>query len=907
MIWRSCFPLAFFSLCIYQAPVRASFVNWETTPVHPLEMTPDGSKLLATNTADARLEIFSLGGGGPVAIGSVHVGLDPVSVRARTNTEAWVANTISDSISIVDLTTMNVIRTISTGDEPADVVFAGTPQRAFVTIAGRNQINVYDPANLAAVPLVIDVQGHQPRALATGNGRVYAAIFFAGNRSTVLSEAAISAADSPYAGVNPPPNSNNSFSPPLTPGLPTPPKVGMIVNLEATMNGERWKDDNQHLWDSKVTWGLNQNAIAIIDANTLATSYAKNMGNLQMSITVQPSTGKVFVGQLYLRNEARFESVARAQFARQRVGIVDPVTATVSGLADINTHLFANPPIPIYKNSVTPAEQHMSMADLRGLVWNIAGTSLYVSGMDSNNIAKLSISGSTMTRQATIDVGQGPAGLAYDGPRNRLYCLNHFDSTISIINTTSDLEILPRVSFYDPTPQAIKLGRPVFYGSHTTSLLGQASCASCHVDGKTDMQPWDLGNPAGSMKIFNQTCNAGLPLSGTCSDWHPMKGPLLTQTLADIIGNEPFHRRGDREDLAAFSVGFTGLLGNAAPPSPTEMQQMTDFIATIKSPPQPNRTMTDNVPVSLAAYPQGHPDVGEALFNGPPVGGAPVACTGCHSLPTGGGPTIISGNNIGQTQGFKAPELRDLYGRTGFSKTSLTNSRGFGYGHDGASDSIPAFLQNHVGNVSTQDRLDLEAYLVCFPTAMHPAVGVQITFNGGNNNDPAALSVFSTMLSLADSGVVGVIAKGRMNNAARGYAYLNGTSSFQSDRRGEVVNAQSFQQSANAGGEITFTVVPSGTQTRMGIDRDDDGYYDLDETQCGGNPLNAAVVPIAKGDIDGNGVRNTSDIAPLITILLNPGSATTLQFCAADVNSDLMLDGADIAGFCSCLLGGPCP
>ena len=45
-----------------------------------------------------------------------------MSVRARTATEVWVVNQVSDSISIVDLTTMNVIDTITTGDEPADVV-----------------------------------------------------------------------------------------------------------------------------------------------------------------------------------------------------------------------------------------------------------------------------------------------------------------------------------------------------------------------------------------------------------------------------------------------------------------------------------------------------------------------------------------------------------------------------------------------------------------------------------------------------------------------------------------------------------------------------------------------------------------------------------------------------------------
>src|SRR5437868_12665297 len=109
-----------------------SFYNWETPQVHPVEMTPDGTKLLVTNTADDRLEVFTLGGALPVHAASIPVGLEPVSVRARTNTEAWVVNRVSDTVGIVDLGTRNVVATLAAGDEPGDVLSAGSPQRAFV-------------------------------------------------------------------------------------------------------------------------------------------------------------------------------------------------------------------------------------------------------------------------------------------------------------------------------------------------------------------------------------------------------------------------------------------------------------------------------------------------------------------------------------------------------------------------------------------------------------------------------------------------------------------------------------------------------------------------------------------------------------------------------------------------------
>src|SRR5688572_15658830 len=71
---------------------QTGFWNFETPPVNPLAVTPDGSRLLVCNTADNRLEVFLLTPTGMLKAGSIPVGIDPVSVRARTDTEAWVVN-----------------------------------------------------------------------------------------------------------------------------------------------------------------------------------------------------------------------------------------------------------------------------------------------------------------------------------------------------------------------------------------------------------------------------------------------------------------------------------------------------------------------------------------------------------------------------------------------------------------------------------------------------------------------------------------------------------------------------------------------------------------------------------------------------------------------------------------------
>src|SRR5437764_1217792 len=165
-----------------------SFVNFETPPVHPVALSPDGSRLAVCNLPDSRLELFDLNSAEPVSRGSVVVGLDPVTVRFRTGNEVWVVNQISDSVSVIDLGAMRIVATIDTLDAPADVVFAGTPEKAFVACAGANTVQVFDPATrgpLSSIP----IEGQRPKAMAVNPARTtgYVAIFESGNGSTILS------------------------------------------------------------------------------------------------------------------------------------------------------------------------------------------------------------------------------------------------------------------------------------------------------------------------------------------------------------------------------------------------------------------------------------------------------------------------------------------------------------------------------------------------------------------------------------------------------------------------------------------------------------------------------------------------------------------------------------------------
>ncbi len=177
---------------ILPGAVSASYVNFESSQVHPIALNAAASKLFVLNTPDARLEVFDVAGDGSLArSASIPVGLEPVSLAWRLNSvtgreEVWVVDQLSDTVSVVDLGLGQVVRTLAVGDEPTDIVFA--QGRAFVSVSQEDLLRVYSLANPALPPVPVPLFGRQPRALAVGAGgtRVYAVLQKSGNQTTVV-------------------------------------------------------------------------------------------------------------------------------------------------------------------------------------------------------------------------------------------------------------------------------------------------------------------------------------------------------------------------------------------------------------------------------------------------------------------------------------------------------------------------------------------------------------------------------------------------------------------------------------------------------------------------------------------------------------------------------------------------
>ncbi len=201
------------------APSAAGYTLFEAGPVRPIALLP-GGLVAVTNTPDDRVELFRPHDAGLRPCGSIPVGLRPVAAAA-VGAELWVVNHLSDSVSVVAIDagrcSGRVERTLLVGDEPRDIVSA-TGSRgelfAFVTAAhrgqnvrtksgeyrdpglttpgiGRADVYVYDADALGQLgeeePLeILTLFTDSPRALAAANGKVYAAGFLSGNRTSLV-------------------------------------------------------------------------------------------------------------------------------------------------------------------------------------------------------------------------------------------------------------------------------------------------------------------------------------------------------------------------------------------------------------------------------------------------------------------------------------------------------------------------------------------------------------------------------------------------------------------------------------------------------------------------------------------------------------------------------------------------
>jgi DNA-binding beta-propeller fold protein YncE len=914
----------FFALCLgvflVWVPASASAQwdvrNFESGPVRPIAANADGSLIAVTNIPDQRVELFTVSDAGLAHFTSVRVGMEPVALAFRGESELWVVNHLSDSVSVVEIgeTSAEVRDTLLVGDEPRDIVFAG-PSRdlAFVTTAhrgqnspyprgeyetpgiGRADVWVFDATGVASgedePEKIVTLFGDKPRPLAVSPDglTVYAGIFHSGNRTTAIPESTVcnggeDASSCVRGGTTVPggvpgPNQNHE-------GIPAP-ETGLIIRWSPVE--EKWLDELDRDWSEVVPFELPDYDVFAIDASSEefdVTEQVSTVGTILFNMTVDPISGDLLVTNTEARNEVRFEGPG--DYVEETDAKPEGEPASVIGhqhearISFVeNGEVFArhlNPHLDYEAEAVSESDKARSIATPLQVEVSSDGSTIYVAAFGSNRIATIpyqALRDGSYEPDASddIDLPGGPAGFVLNEEAEVLAAYTRYDNSVVLMDLAGGSQ-LQRIPLHSPEPDFVTEGRRFLYDAQLSSSNGEASCASCHVFGDTDGLAWDLGDPDGDVA---SNPNPEGPI-GNRQDFHPMKGPMLTQTLRGLANHGPLHWRGDRTGFnteagdamnvvagfTTFNVAFEGLLGRDGEIPSEDMLIFSEFGASIVHPPNPIRKLDRSLREDEQA--------GRDLFFDGPRFDQVATCEGCHRTDGAQGFYGTDGKFTfeGEPQEFKVAQLRDLYQRVGMfgmanaeffrglegvAESTGPQVRGYGFLHDGSVDSVEHFLHADVFNQfsSNEQRDQLEAFMMAFNGEMAPVVGQQVTL--GANASPSQLDRAQLLMTRsgtefahpfdADQRECDVVAHLTVEDVERGFIYRPEFDEFQSDKAAE--NRMSWEQlqqlASDAESSITLTAVPPGAGWRMAVDRDADRAFDADERTAGTDPTDPDSVP----------------------------------------------------------------
>lgn len=925
--------VAFTAASVAQA-AAPSFVAFESGHVRPLALSADGTRLFAVNTPDNTLEVFNVTPAGLQRVARVPVGMEPVAVAVRDVNEVWVVNHLSDSVSVVRLDgTPRVVRTLLVGDEPRDIVFAGVPARAFVTTAHRGQhrthvslrdvpgagdpklttpgvpradVWVFNPANLSpqvgGTPVrIMSFFSDTPRALAVSPDRntVYVAAFKSGNQTASINEELIcngfelnqpcyiKGTKAPGGQLGPPTNAE---------GKPIP-KSGLIVKFNRDKG--RWEDVAGRDWSAAMRFNLPDQDVFAVDANALTQkAFYPHVGTTLFNMVTNPVTGKLYVTNTEANNTTRFEgpgkhggSTVQGKIALSRVTVIGNGQVLPRHL---NKHIDYSKLANDAGFDVS-AKQH-SLASPMDMAVTRDGRTLFVTAYGSSrigvfNTAELendSFNPRTASSRYIQVSGGGPSGIVLDESRDRMYVMTRFDNAVKVLSLSGRNE-LAQAPLPNPEPAAVIAGRPFLYDANLSSANGEASCASCHTFGDMDDLAWDLGNPDDVVtrspipQEFTRTTEfqvakflfqsePKLKINGSDDprDFHPMKGPMTTQTLKGMVNSGAMHWRGDRSTGAFgthpddpvisfknFAPAFEGLLGNPAPMSEAGMQAFANFMLQVQLPPNPIRNLDSSLtPAQKRGF--------DFYFGDRPSDGILVPelgnlrkfvkshnCNGCHTVDPAQGlyGTGKMQSFEGISQIVKVPHLRNMYAKVGrfgsaavpFASAPDTGHlgdqvRGYGFVHDGTVDMLAHFFTVRVFQPTLnsgfpllnpdQTRRDVSDFMHAMDSDLAPVVGQQVTLSADPGLRLAAGPRIDLLIQRAKTPFTSKEMGGRVTECdliahtvesglRRGFWFDVASNAFVGSDGSRRSDAAVRGIASVTGQEVTYTCAPPGSGRRM--------------------------------------------------------------------------------------------
>jgi DNA-binding beta-propeller fold protein YncE len=807
------------------------FVNLEEPPIHPAEMTSDGSELWVVNIPDGSVSVFSLAvPASPKLVTEIAVCLGPITVRERPLTdhsplpkEMWIACHSSNAVFVVDQQQKLVIDAITVEHEPAGLIFSNDGSKAFVTTSASNQVHEIDTATRSitatmefASPYPLgstdNLHAEEPRALVADGTDLYVLSNESGNGTLSVGALVVQA----WPGAVPPDRDVIKLD---------------SLNPGAAGSAEAWR------------MGTTNNDIQRL------------------------STGELLVSSVDLLNDLCKSEPECQQlgFARHQISIAPPTggSPNLGGttLVDLNGANASGMPADYL--CANPTEMAIDAAEAR----------LYVACYESSNIAVLDLGLNppqviAEMRAANPVTKTGPfgsRGVVLNEAQNLLYAYNRGDNSLQVYptNTTGVLvnPIGRPVSVgFDITPDEVIRGRFHHINARNSNLSGSgsfATCNTCHPDGHLDRIGWHIGATTGNLSVDPNDVD------------QDDKGEMITLSLRRISDTPPLHWRGDRDDLDDFNGAFAGLMGGQVL-SDADLAEFMSFVFTLVYPANPDQPLN-----------RGYSGQGKSGFScfrnqGTPAHGLTMdiagtlqqlTCGDCHGTDGAAGTNNQVNNDLSNNpnphdqDGFPASapldedatQLRGLFDK----KSDIANVggfrfpvTGFGFGHSHITNTVEEFVDLGVFNLlSSAQRNEIKQFLLEFDSGLARTTARTMALNSrtlGNGT-----FTVTNLENGAANNANDLVVRGWFLNAGVptpiGLLYDPVAAVYVTDTATiPPVPLSTLVSSAQAGfGEFYFIGTPVASGIRLGLDRDMDALLDGDEF------LNGASV--RSTDTDGDG------------------------------------------------------
>jgi YVTN family beta-propeller protein len=616
---------------------------------------------------------------------NIRVGNGPERAIVASDGRVFVSNRQDRSVSLVDPVAGRELIRIAVGSEPTGLSLSPDGSQLVVANTTSNTLSIIDTKALA-VTRTISTPADPYGVLFHPNGKIYVTHQRSGAVSVYNGSTGEQSHDPMFLVLDP----SKTGGEPRLPGAPTDPVLG----------------DSGRVYIPHVQSKQTPTATAV---GSPPGSYAGGGGAPGAVAVVASGVASIDTSSSdrFLNGQGleSFGGVAVPACGGCGSGTPAPAPAPSGfGIAPSTSQPLDNAP-PVILTTVNG----QPLSGPSGIAMEPNGKFLYMTNMNSGNVAILSTNGSLPTSQsslagdapssasptnglfALVKVGAGPKGIAITASGDRAYVFNAFDESVSVLGATAGQvtqQDVFSIATSPLTPQQ-QLGRKLFFAADdarmTNPAAGGIACASCHPGGREDGRTWQFS-----------------------------EGARNTPTLAGrrLATTAPYHWDGLLNDMHAFTKivedrmgGSGGTSGASTQPALTETD-FNDMLAFLDAQPAPDNPALNKDGTIVNA---GAAQRGKAIFEGA------AGCVACH---TGGDLTDNAFHDVGTENHLTLGGTAELFPNHVNTPTLRNIFYSAPYLHDGSAATLLDRVNDDMGGkhgttsgLSKGDKDDLVAYL----------------------------------------------------------------------------------------------------------------------------------------------------------------------------------------------------